>query len=127
MTDALVVGVDDAGFGQRVAGVISLRAGAATPTLEDIQAHCHLMLAGYKLRSIDVVDEVRRTPAGKANYSGPRKSPAAPGGHRPAIGRSLLAARRLCRTGWPSIGGRMTWQSANCESVSSWAARMVAY
>ena len=69
MTDALVVGVDDAGFGQRVAGVISLRAGAATPTLEDIQAHCRTMLAGYKLpRSIDVVDEVRRTPAGKANY-----------------------------------------------------------
>ena len=69
VTDALVVGVDDAGFGQRVSGVISLRPGAPTPTLEDIQAHCRTMLAGYKLpRSIDVVDEVRRTPAGKANY-----------------------------------------------------------
>jgi acyl-CoA synthetase (AMP-forming)/AMP-acid ligase II len=69
VTDALVVGVDDSSYGQRVAGVISLREGAPTPTLEEVQEHCRTMLAGYKLpRSIDVVDVVRRTPAGKANY-----------------------------------------------------------
>ncbi len=69
VTDSLVVGVDDPAYGQRVAGVISLREGAPVPTLAEIQEHCRTMLAGYKLpRSIDVVDEVRRTPAGKANY-----------------------------------------------------------
>jgi acyl-CoA synthetase (AMP-forming)/AMP-acid ligase II len=44
------------------------RAGA-TPTLDDLVAHCRTSLAGYKVpRSLIVVDEIRRTPAGKADY-----------------------------------------------------------
>jgi len=66
--DALVVGVPDERFTERIAAVVSLRPGT-TVALEDLAAHCRQTLAGYKLpRQLTVVDVVRRTPAGKADY-----------------------------------------------------------
>ena len=66
--DALVVGVPDDRFGERVAAVVAARPGA-TPTLEELSAHCRQTIAGYKApRQLHLVDAVRRTPAGKANY-----------------------------------------------------------
>lgn len=69
VADALVVPVPDARLGQRVAAVIATYPGTPELTLESVQEHCRETLAGYKIpRSMVVVDEVRRTPAGKADY-----------------------------------------------------------
>ncbi|MFZ2512368.1 MAG: AMP-binding protein [Gordonia sp. (in: high G+C Gram-positive bacteria)] len=69
VADALVVPVPDAKYGQAVAAVIQVADGAEEPTVEELQEFCQQSLARYKLpRSVVVVDEVRRTPAGKADY-----------------------------------------------------------
>ena len=49
--------------------MIALAEGAEEPSLEDIQEHCRADLARYKVpRTVVFVDEVKRTPAGKADY-----------------------------------------------------------
>src|SRR5207302_10907893 len=64
--DAIVVGLPDDRWGQRVAAVVASRDAI---DLDDVQAHCRSSLAGYKVpRTIAVVDEVERNPAGKADY-----------------------------------------------------------
>lgn len=66
--DAVVVGLADERFGQRVAAVVAPRPGA-TVTLERLTEYCRGRLAGYKLpRQITLVDEVRRTAVGKSDY-----------------------------------------------------------
>ncbi|MCI3950461.1 MAG: acyl-CoA synthetase (AMP-forming)/AMP-acid ligase [Acidimicrobiales bacterium] len=66
--DALVVGVPDDRWGERVVAVVQLRPGASLG-LEDVQAHCRAELAGYKVpRDLTVVDEIRRGPNGKPDY-----------------------------------------------------------
>ena len=66
--DAVVVGVPDARFGERVVAVLQVRPGA-TPTLADVQEHLHGQLAGYKLpRGIVQVEEIVRSPSGKPDY-----------------------------------------------------------
>jgi acyl-CoA synthetase (AMP-forming)/AMP-acid ligase II len=68
LLDAIVVGVADERWGQRVAAVAQTRPGAE-PTLDDVQAHCRAHLAGYKVpRVLRLVPEVRRSPSGKADY-----------------------------------------------------------
>ncbi|MFG2944085.1 acyl-CoA synthetase [Streptomyces adustus] len=67
--DALVAGVPDVRWGNHVAAVVQLRAGARRPSLEDIQTHCRAHLAGYKIpRQLVITDTVRRSPSGKADY-----------------------------------------------------------
>jgi 3-oxocholest-4-en-26-oate---CoA ligase len=67
--DALVVGVADPTWMQRVAAVVQPRAGRA-PTLEALQAHCRERIAGYKVpRQLVLVDEVARYPSGKPDYA----------------------------------------------------------
>ena len=69
IADALVVPVPDEKYGQRVAAVARVADGAVEPSLDEIQQHCRETLAGYKVpRTIVFVDEVKRTPAGKADY-----------------------------------------------------------
>ncbi|AUH68026.1 AMP-binding protein [Gordonia sp. PS3] len=69
VADALVVPAPDPKYGQRVAAVVSLNEGFDEPSLEEIQEHCRQTLAGYKVpRTVVFVDEVKRTPAGKADY-----------------------------------------------------------
>ena len=66
--DALVVGVPDERFGQHVAAVVQPREGTR-PTLADLDAHVRTEIAGYKVpRSLWLVDEVKRSPAGKPDY-----------------------------------------------------------
>ena len=66
--DAVVVGVTDEHWGQRVAAVVEPREGAK-PTLEDVQDHCRTKLAGYKVpRALHLVDTVQRSPSGKPDY-----------------------------------------------------------
>ncbi|SMB25033.1 Long-chain-fatty-acid--CoA ligase FadD19 [Sterolibacterium denitrificans] len=66
--DAVVVGVADERWGQRVVGVVALREGGARDG-EAIRAHVRQHLAGYKVpKDIVFVDAVKRTPVGKADY-----------------------------------------------------------
>jgi fatty-acyl-CoA synthase len=66
--DAVVVGVPDPRFGERVAAVVSVREGASI-TLDELTGHSRARIAGYKVpRDLVVVDEVRRNPAGKTDY-----------------------------------------------------------
>lgn len=66
--DALVVGVPDERFGQHVAAVVQPRAGSR-PSLAALDAHVRTEIAGYKVpRSLWLVDEVKRSPAGKPDY-----------------------------------------------------------
>ncbi|MGW7416458.1 acyl-CoA synthetase [Streptomyces sp. NPDC054863] len=67
--DALVAGVPDAKWGNRVAAVVQMREGAAAPDLAALQEHCRTRLAGYKIpRKLVVTDRIRRSPSGKADY-----------------------------------------------------------
>jgi len=76
--DAVVVGVPDERWGNRVAAVVQARPGTR-PTLESIQDHCRKHVAGYKVpRQLELVDAVVRSPSGKPDYRW-AKTVAAPG------------------------------------------------
>jgi len=65
--DAVVTGVPDERFGERVAAVVQPYEGPLSP--EDLDAHCRSRLSGYKVpRVYAFVDRVERSPAGKADY-----------------------------------------------------------
>ncbi|SEE93351.1 Acyl-CoA synthetase (AMP-forming)/AMP-acid ligase II [Streptomyces sp. 3213] len=67
--DALVAGVPDTKWGNHVAAVVELRAGAVRPSLDDIQTHCRTHLAGYKIpRQLVIAETIQRSPSGKADY-----------------------------------------------------------
>jgi acyl-CoA synthetase (AMP-forming)/AMP-acid ligase II len=66
--DALVIGVPDALLGQRVAALVQLRDGHSLDCA-GVEAHVRRQVAGYKVpRSIWLVEEIGRTPSGKADY-----------------------------------------------------------
>jgi acyl-CoA synthetase (AMP-forming)/AMP-acid ligase II len=66
--DALVVGATDERWGQRVAAVVQPRPGAS-PSLDDLTAHCRTRIAGYKMpRELHLVDVIVRSPSGKPDY-----------------------------------------------------------
>jgi acyl-CoA synthetase (AMP-forming)/AMP-acid ligase II len=66
--DAVVVGIADERFGERVVAVIQARPGHG-PTLAELQAHARGHLAGYKVpRGLVIVDSLVRSPSGKPDY-----------------------------------------------------------
>ncbi|QIS17423.1 acyl-CoA synthetase [Nocardia terpenica] len=66
--DALVIGVPDERWGQRVAAVVQCR-GGKRPSLEELRPVLTREIAAYKLpRTLWFVDEIKRSPAGKPNY-----------------------------------------------------------
>ncbi len=66
--DALVAGVPDDRFGERVAAVVELRPGASA-TVEDLRTHCREHLAGHKIpAAVTFTDAIVRSPSGKADY-----------------------------------------------------------
>jgi acyl-CoA synthetase (AMP-forming)/AMP-acid ligase II len=66
--DAVVVGVPDEQWGERVTAVVQARPGA-TPALDDLAAHTRAQLASYKVpRTLVLVDEIVRSPSGKPDY-----------------------------------------------------------
>ena len=67
--DALVIAAPDDHYGSVVCALVVGVDGAA-PTLDDLRAHCHAQLAGYKApRRLIAVDAIARTPAGKPDYA----------------------------------------------------------
>jgi 3-oxocholest-4-en-26-oate---CoA ligase len=67
VADAVVVGLPDPTWGERVVAVVA--PAGDPPTLEDLQAHCRAGLAGYKVpRRLALVDAVPRLAAGKPDY-----------------------------------------------------------
>jgi acyl-CoA synthetase (AMP-forming)/AMP-acid ligase II len=68
VVDAVVVGVPDERWGERVTAVVQPVPGAS-PTVEDLQTHCRTLIAGYKVpRAVCIVEQVERSPSGKADY-----------------------------------------------------------
>ena len=66
--DALVAGAPDERYGQKVAAVVSFREGQSA-TVEELTAFLRESLANYKVpKTIVDVPEIRRSPAGKADY-----------------------------------------------------------
>ena len=71
--DAVVVGVPDDRWGERVAAVVQPRAGTA-PTVDEIDAHCRELVAGYKVpRELHLVATIERSPSGKPDYPWAKK------------------------------------------------------
>ncbi len=67
--DAVVVGVPDDRFVERVAAIVQVRAGHPVPELAELQESCRAHIAGYKVpRELHVTDVVPRTPVGKPDY-----------------------------------------------------------
>jgi len=65
--DAVVVGVPDDRWGQRVEAVITARTDA--PDAGAILVHCRDHVAGYKVpKAVHVVTDLHRQPSGKPNY-----------------------------------------------------------
>lgn len=66
--DALVVGVPDERWGQRVVAVVQCR-GEQRPSLEELRPMLTQEISAYKLpRSLWFVEEIKRSPAGKPDY-----------------------------------------------------------
>ncbi|RNG22657.1 acyl-CoA synthetase [Streptomyces botrytidirepellens] len=84
--DALVAGVPDERWGNRVAAVVQPREGAGALTADAVRDHCRTRLAGYKIpRTVVFTDRIQRSPSGKADYRWARTVAAegGPGGPRP--------------------------------------------
>jgi 3-oxocholest-4-en-26-oate---CoA ligase len=68
VADAVVVGLPDDRWGERVAAVVEVGAGATT-TEDELVAHCRDRLARFKVpRRIVIVDHLERQPTGKADH-----------------------------------------------------------
>jgi acyl-CoA synthetase (AMP-forming)/AMP-acid ligase II len=66
--DALVVGIPDERWGEKVAAVVQPRPGK-TPLLEALNDHCRTRLARYKVpRALHLVERIQRQPSGKPDY-----------------------------------------------------------
>jgi 3-oxocholest-4-en-26-oate---CoA ligase len=68
VNDALVVGVPDQRWGERVAAVVAVRPGHRV-TSSELTSHCRGRLAGFKTpRDVAMVDHIRRSESGKPDY-----------------------------------------------------------
>ena len=68
MFDAVVVGVPDERWGERVTAVVQPRVGAP-PALDELADHVRGQLASYKVpRELVLVDAIVRSPSGKPDY-----------------------------------------------------------
>jgi 3-oxocholest-4-en-26-oate---CoA ligase len=71
--DAIVVGVPDDRFGERVAAVVRPRRPDTPISLDDLQDHCRQLIAGYKMpRQLLLVEDIPLTAAGKPDTKAAR-------------------------------------------------------
>ncbi|NRQ39264.1 acyl-CoA synthetase [Nonomuraea sp. NN258] len=72
--DAVVTGIPDERWGNRVAAVVEPRPDVEV-TAEELDAHCRGLLSGYKVpRTYAFVAEMVRSPSGKADYRWARET-----------------------------------------------------
>jgi acyl-CoA synthetase (AMP-forming)/AMP-acid ligase II len=72
--DAVVVGIPDRRWGEQVTAVVQPRPGA-TPAADELSAHVRAQLASYKVpRAVVLVDDIVRSPSGKADYVWARRT-----------------------------------------------------
>ena len=84
--DALVVGVPDERWGERVVAVVAPRPDAEPPAVEELAALCRESLAAYKApRQVVLVESIVRSPSGKPDYRWARQAAV---GNSPASGAS---------------------------------------
>jgi len=68
VADAIVVGVADERFGERVVAIVQARPGRVIDS-ESLRLHCHERLTGFKVpKEFLVVDRIERSPSGKPDY-----------------------------------------------------------
>jgi fatty-acyl-CoA synthase len=80
--DAVVVGVPDERWGERVTAVVQARAGVV-PELDELADHVRAQLAAYKApRELVLVDSIVRSPSGKPDYRWARRVAAEGAGAR---------------------------------------------
>ena len=66
--DVVVIGIPDERWGSKVAAVVQVQPGQEFD-LQDFEKVCRANLSGYKVpRAVYVAPEVKRSPAGKADY-----------------------------------------------------------
>ena len=71
--DAVVVGIPDPKWGERVTAIVQARPGPR-PSFEALTAHCRTHVAGYKApREVHFVDQIVRSPSGKPDYPWAKK------------------------------------------------------
>ncbi len=69
LVDAIVAGIPDERWGQRVAAILQVREGAAVPTQQAIEEHLSTLVARYKVpRFVHAVPLMQRSPSGKPDY-----------------------------------------------------------
>ncbi len=69
VADAIVVGVPDQRWGERVEALVQLRSGADTDTAS-LEAHVRTKVAGYKTpRAFHLLPNLQRQPSGKPDYT----------------------------------------------------------
>jgi acyl-CoA synthetase (AMP-forming)/AMP-acid ligase II len=69
LVDAVVAGIPDERWGQRVAAVLQVREGSAVPTQAEIEEHLATRIARYKVpRFVHAVPLMQRSPSGKPDY-----------------------------------------------------------
>jgi acyl-CoA synthetase (AMP-forming)/AMP-acid ligase II len=67
--DAVVAGIPDDRWGQRVAAVLQTRPGATAPSQQEIEEHLASRIARYKVpRFVHTVETMQRSPSGKPDY-----------------------------------------------------------
>ena len=72
--DAVVVGVPDPRFGERICALVELDPAAEAPSLDDMAGHVRSKLAAYKApRELVVVESIGRAPNGKVDYKASRE------------------------------------------------------
>lgn len=67
--DAIVVGLPDERFGQKVVALVKLRDGVDDLSLDALQTHCREKIAGYKLPRELLLGEAPRTNTNKPDYA----------------------------------------------------------
>ena len=78
VSDAVVVGVPDERWGERVGAVVATRAGRTVP-VEALVEHCRTRLAGYKApRTMVMVERIRWSEPGKPDHQWAQEMLAAP-------------------------------------------------
>jgi 3-oxocholest-4-en-26-oate---CoA ligase len=88
--DAVVVGVPDERYVERVAALVQARP-AAEPSLEELQSHCREKLAGFKLpRLLVLAEAIPRTPVGKPDYRAAKAAATESNAHASREVRSAL-------------------------------------